>query len=551
MAICKQKRGNKVYLYKYRNVREGKKVRHEFVEYLGVEGPDGKPVKKPKRIVDRVRISSARAYGGVAVLWRLCQEIGIENVIDSIAAKRGFSAGRLLSLLAINRCLQPKSLTKFPSWYERTELPVLAELPPSAVSKNNMLSAMRAVCGEDEEGEYDATLPIEKALFERCREMVPERTFSSLLYDLTSTLYNGGKCLLAEFGHGAGKKGRKQINVALVVTRQHHIPIFHMVFRGSVRDVRTVGKMLDILKGFGLKKVILVWDRGVTSADTIEWAEDAGFGLICGLRKDLLEVERLFQEVEVKEDPSTFVKQFGNGGVYTVGIRTPIFGRMRKVAVCLNTMKREAERLERNKGIKEAMRQIKELSGKKTDEAEVKEEVKQILDPVADYVSVTYGRQNGKVTIDCRTDEEALEKAAKRDGKYVLMSTELSMSAEEIVNAYFEKSEIERVFRVMKQVMKVEPIRHRLSPRVKAHFFVCVLAYLLYAMLEHRLREGGITESAEEVLENLNGVEKIVMECGAQRSVRYLNVGTFEREVLAKLGMSDLCPKRCIERTGL
>ena len=110
MAICRQKRGNKVYLYKYKSVREGKKVRHKFEEYLGVEGPDGKPIRKPRRIIDRVRISSARAYGGVAVLWRLCQEIGIEDVIDSLAPKRGFPAGRLLSLLAINRVLSVTGL---------------------------------------------------------------------------------------------------------------------------------------------------------------------------------------------------------------------------------------------------------------------------------------------------------------------------------------------------------------------------------------------------------------------------------------------------------
>lgn len=551
MAICRQKRGNKVYLYKYKSVREGKKVRHKFEEYLGVEGPDGKPIRKPRRIIDRVRISSARAYGGVAVLWRLCQEIGIEDVIDSLAPKRGFPAGRLLSLLAINRCLRPVSLTKLPAWYGRTELPELAGLSTDAVSKDNLLSAMDAVCGEDEEGEYDATLPIEKALFERCRRMLPKKTFSSLLYDLTTTIYNGGKCVLAELGRTPKGSNKKRIGVALVVTRQYHIPIFHMVFRGGIGDARTVGRMLDIAKGFGLRKITLVWDRGLASATNIRWAEEQKFGLICGLRKDLLEVERLLQEIEVREDPGNFVKRFGNGGIYAVGVKTRIFGRMRKAAVYLNTAKREAERLERNAEIKKAVRRAGELSGKKTDEAKVKEEVERILRPVAEYVDVSYRRKGGKVVIDCRVNEKALERAARRDGKYVLMSTELSMSAEEIVDAYFGKSEIERVFRVMKQVMKVEPVRFRLSPHAKVHFFVCVLAYLLYAMLEYRLRKRGVIESVEEVLGRLDEVEKIVLKCGAQTSVRYLNVGVFEREVLSKLGMGNLCPRERIDRTKL
>lgn len=564
MAICRQKRGDKVYLYRYKSVREGKRVRHVFQEYLGIEGPDGKPVKKPRRVLDKVKLSHARDYGAVAVLWRLCQELGIEETVDTIVAKKkGFSAGRLLSLMAINRCLEPKSLNSFSYWYSRTELPRLADLAPRYLSKNNLLAAMDAVCGEDEEwGEYDYTLSIEKAIFEGLKEggILPEDALQSILYDITATLFHGGRCIIAELGHNHEKIKRKQVNIALVVTRKYGIPIFHMVFRGSINSARTVGKVLDAMKEFGIEKATLIWDRGMTSEETIRWAKDQGLELIGGLKRDILEVERLFQEEDIPEDPQCLVKKYEEHGVYAVGKEMDLLGARRKVVIYLNTRRRDDVRLNRNEKIKAALGKLEKLShqvyegkkwrgwGMEEKEKAARAEVKKILRGVKDYIKVHYSQEDGGLKVDYKLDKEALGKASRRDGKYALVSTDLSLDAEDMVTAYFQKTVIERAFRILNQVVKLEPVRHRKACRVRAYSFACYLAYLFLTILDYRLKTAGISESVEHVLERLNAVEWITVSYGKQKESRCLNLGTYEGKVLTKLKMRDICPIKTIDR---
>lgn len=540
-----------MYLYRYKSVREGKKVRHVFVEYLGIEGKDGKPIKSPKRILDRVVVSSARKYGAVCVLWRLCQQMGLDELIDSVVSKRhGFSAGRLLILLAINRCIRPKSLTGFSRWYAKTWLPELAGLSPESLSKDNLLSAMDAVCGEDKDGGHDFTLEIEKKIFSTCRKALPEGAFSTFLYDITNAFFHGGTCVLAELGYTPKGTKKKKIHIALVVTRRYHIPIFHMVFRGSVQDALTAGKLLDIMDNFGVKKVTLVWDRGVTSATNVGWADTQGIDLICGLRRDLVEIRELI-ECTVPETPSALMRRYGDGAIYAVGKKVMVFGKKRKVIIYLNTAKRDSKRMSRNEKIKRAISEIVEISGRWSDQEKVRKKADAILKRISDYVKVSYRIKDGLVFVDHRIDEEALDSAARLDGKYAIMSTDLSMSVEDVVNAYFGKSEIERAFRAMKQVTGLEPIRHRQEFRVRAHMFVCFMAYLLYSVLAYKLKDGKVSESVEEVLERLDDVEKIKLTYGKQIDERYLNLGMFESEALKKLKMDDICQTKPIDRTQM
>ena len=140
MAIIRKKRGDKIYLYEYKNVRENGKVKHRFVSYLGVEGTDGKSVKKPKRVLDKVELGSGKSYGAVAVLWKLVEELRFEELIDKIVGERkGFSSGKLLAICAVNKCLDTRSLSKLHEWYKRTDLPFFTTYSQDVVSKNNVL----------------------------------------------------------------------------------------------------------------------------------------------------------------------------------------------------------------------------------------------------------------------------------------------------------------------------------------------------------------------------------------------------------------------------
>lgn len=554
MTTVRKKVGDKVYLYKYKNVREGEKVKHKFVKYLGVEGKDGKPIKRPKRILDKVELGSGKLHGAVALLWKLSQELGFEEVIDRIVGERkGFSAGKLLTLCCINKCLDPKSLSKLHYWYGRTDLPNLSGYSKEIVSKNNVLSAMDTVCGIEDDEEYDLTLKIEKELFKRIKEKIPKNFLDSMLYDLTATIYHGSKCILAEAGHKT-RDGKTQINVALVVSRIFHIPIFHKVFKGNVRDIKTVGNLIQILNSFNVKDVTLIWDRGNTSNDTINWAEEQKMNLIVGLRKDLLEVRKLYKELPVPERPDTLIKKYDKGAIYAKSKVRNVFGKKRKVVIYTNTFIRDQTRTARNEKIKKALDKLKELSNKTKKgfftEEELNRRIKTILSGIKDYVWIhfDYDKKEYKFPeLQFGIQEDELEKAECGDGKYALLSTNLSLSTEEIVNSYFEKDKIERAFRVMKHVMDMSTVKHNLSYRVKCYMFICFLSYYLFSYLEYKLREAGIGESVEHVLERLNEIEKVEIKYGNQIQTRFLNLGTEHKEILRKIDPT-ICPQKKLDR---
>lgn len=553
MAIVRKKRGDKVYLYEYKNVREKGKVKHKFIKYLGVEGDKGEPVKKPKRVLDKVQLGSGKSYGAIAVLWKLAEELGFEEIIDDIIGERkGFSAGRLLTVCCINKCLDSQSLNKLHRWYERTDLPFFTEYYSDTLSKNNILSAMDAVCGLQDGEEYDLALKIEKKLFERTKVKISKKFTEGLLYDLTANIYHGSKCLLAEVGHKTVGGNKTQINVALVLSRHYNIPLFHMVFKGSVRDVKTVGNLLEILNQFGIKDTTLIWDRGNTSADTIRWAEEQGLNLIIGLRKDLLEVKKLFKEFPIEERYDTLVKKYDFGAIYAQNKVMNVFGKKQNLVIYLNTIIRDKTRTKRNEKIKSALDKLEQLSKKNLTKEDFQKRLKRILLGVKEYIWTHFtSKDNGHYELQYGTQEFSLEQVSFTDGKFALLSTNTSLTAEEIVIAYFGKNDIEIAFRIMKHVMDMSTVKHTLNHRVKCYMFICFLSYYLFSYLNYKLKEAGITESVEQILEQLNEIEKTELKYGNQKQIRYLNLGSSQKEVLKKLDLSSLCPQKVIDRTNL
>ncbi len=91
------------------------------------------------------------------------------------------------------------------------------------------------------------------------------------------------------------------------------------------------------------------------------------------------------------------------------------------------------------------------------------------------------------------------------------MSTRITMGAEAIISAYYDKDGIEKAFCCIKQPIRLRPIRHWLAGRVKAHIFICYLSYLLMKALEHMLKKGGLKLSAEHALKQLSKVKYVVV----------------------------------------
>ncbi len=298
-----------------------------------------------------------------------------------------------------------------------------------------------------------------------------------VLYDLTSTYFEGRTCPLAQFGYPRDKKkGKLQVEFGLLTTKEG-CPVAVEVFEGSRDDPTTVASQVEKLRNrFGLKRVVLVGDRGMlTEARIREDLRPAeGLSWVTALRAPAIQglVERgdlqlsLFDETDLGEITSTEYP-----GERLMVCKNPLLGdeRARKRKALLQVAERVLEKIARaTRRKKNPLRGEKEIAFRAGRDMARSKMSKHFTHEITD-TSFTWER-----------DEDSIARESALDGIYVIRTDvpEDELSTEETVETYKSLSRVERAFRCMKTVdLLVRPIRHRLEDRVRAHIFLCMLAF--------------------------------------------------------------------------
>lgn len=540
MAICRKKQGNVVYLQEYKNVRVDGKVKHIFVRHMGVEGKDEKPIKKAMHTIDKIGFSNTQFYGATSVLWNICKELRLEEIInENTHSNSDFSVGKLLLAVAINKIINPLKIRKIQNWIKRTNLPKLMNYEENEFARHNIYRALDVICYIKDGVEYEYSQKIEKAIFET-QTIFPKKIFSSIIYDTTPTFYYGETCELAKVGYNSKKIREKQIKVALCVTKEYHMPIFHFTMKGSTMDALTSTKTSQLISDFNIKNPLVMWDKAITTLETIRWAEENNVHLLVGLSSKFNEAKYLFQE-KIEETPENFIIDSDEGAIYGIIKEFKFFKKNVNVIVYVNTKRAMKSRTERHKRITETIESLKKLDEK---DINIKHNIKETIKGLEEFIII---KQTNK-TYSYEINKKKVEESEKIDAKSVILCTDKDYTKKEVIMTYFGKNEVERAFRVLKDTLEMDKINHRLPTRVKAYFFVCYLSYLLYSVLEYKLRIAGIQESVEDIVDKLHHVEKLNLKYGQQNKDVLLNLGTEEREILKKLKMNDLILSDSIER---
>ena len=555
--VARRKVGGRVYLEERESYREHGKVRVRFVRYLGVESETpGKP-RPARHLLDEVRPAGSSRAGDVGLLWALAQDLRIPQTIDTIcgrySSKQGASPGTLLTVWAINRVLYPESATQLASWVPTTDLPRLTGVDPGAFTKDAFLTCLDRVCGEDPDigGLVDRTPRLNDELFRAFRERhpLPGGEREVFAYDLTSVLFFGVTCPLAELGYNAEKAtDQLQVNLALLVTRKERQPVTHDVFEGSRHGAATVKNFLVRVVRMGAKNGTLIWDRGMVSKDHVQAVEAAEWKLVCGLPKTLGVVKEALDRVEVPWRPETLVRKTKVTTVYAVGTEAEVYGERRRLVVYMNMARAQRERDQRNEALSDIEEKLGKLGkeGATWSEAKLHGKITEIVGRWEDYVKVQVKRKGKGPRLTWRLHQYALRAAERRDGKWVILSTDPGMSTKAVVEAYLEKDFIEKVFRRLKTEEELEPVRHRLERRVRAYLFVLTLAYRLWAALQWYVESrgkrewGNPWEVSEELLKELGRVERVEVVLGKQARVWYLNLLKSTKDRLRAIGYGKL-----------
>ena len=298
-----------------------------------------------------------------------------------------------------------------------------------------------------------------------------------VLYDLTSTYFEGRHCPLAKLGHSRDdKSGTPQIVFGLL-TNAAGCPVAVEVFEGNTSDPKTVAKQVDKLRlRFGLHKVILVGDRGMITSARIREDLPASHGI------EWISALRATQIQKLARDGQLQMSFFDKTDM--LEIAHPDFPGERLVA-CFNPLLAEERSRKRPELLAATEKQLEKITTA-TKRARRPLRGKQNIGVRAGKILNRY--KMGK-HFELRIDEDGfhykrkeanIERERSLDGIYVIRTSVNAdaLSGEQVVASYKSLSGVERAFRSLKTVdLNVRPIHHRLPDRVRAHILLCMLAY--------------------------------------------------------------------------
>ncbi|MGH9669971.1 MAG: IS1634 family transposase [Terriglobales bacterium] len=408
------------------------------------------------------QITRSRPHGHVAAVLGTMRRLGIESLLDNKASRER----RCVMALIAARILDPGSkLATARGLHAETRRHTLGEwLQVETASEDDLYEAMDWLQQRQER--------IEAALAQR---HLGEGTL--VLYDLTSTYFEGHHCPLAKFGYSRDeRKGNPQI-VFGVLSNSEGCPVAEEVFEGNTSDPKTVAAQVTKLrKRFRLQHLVLVGDRGMLTHKRI--AEDLrpheGLDWITALRAPQIQKllsdgvlqMSLFDEKDLAE-----VVHPDFPGERLIVCRNPLLAaeRERKRRELMAVAEKKLQEIQRaserpRRPVKSAER-IHYRVGRALASSKVEKYFRW---------EVTGGR------LQFARDQERIDRDAALDGVYVIrtsLSPERS-STQETVRAYKRLATVERAFRSLKSVdLQVRPIHHRLPDRVRAHVLLCLLAY--------------------------------------------------------------------------
>jgi transposase len=557
--IKKNYRSGHCYYSIVEGYRENGKVKHRTLVYLGrldnlteekrrrIEAAvKGIPPEKRPEIeenLDSLAVCNVKNHGEVDLLYRIAEKLDLRNIINRHVIKGGgVDVGTQMIVLAINRCLDALALQNVGLWYHHTTLEERLGIPFHELSAENLCKAMDYIYEpiRNEEGVVidakDNALPIKKEIVEKTKELFGIR-LDTLFYDITSTYFEGANCLIARLGYSRdGKRDKKQILVGLVVTKEYRFPVFYNVFEGNTNDMKTVSNTLKVLQGeFKVEKTMLVVDRGMVSPDNLEELDNSGFDTICGLKKSVREVKEIISEAECLEKEEDLVR----ADISAVELTKEFAGRERKMVVYKSHEKAKEAKECREMKLAKALKELdayaaKVNAGNYRNVKRVAGKVKELSKGVSKYIKSDITVENGSVRLGIKRRDDRIKEAQWLDGKYLLMCTDLNLTKEEIISAYFDKDGIEKAFRSMKG-HGMRPIRHWLLNRVKASIFVGYLALLLLATLGYLLNKAGLGITSEKALNYLKWQKKAVFTAG-KTSVEKISLPEIEaKEIMEKL----------------
>jgi Transposase DDE domain len=447
-----------------RSYREGGKVKNETLANLSrLPRETIELVRRSLRgeqflsSVDGFEVCRSLPHGHVAALLGMARQLELARLLDR---QRSPERSRVLALIC-QQLLAPGS--KLACTRALSQSTLAQELAVEGVDADQLYAALDWL-GERQQ-------PIEARL---ARRHLGEG--AHVLYDVSSSYFEGRTCPLLALGYSRdGRPGTPQIIYGLLCDHEGR-PVAIEVFPGGLHDDKTLPAQIEKLRArFGLATLVLIVDRGMTTKANLELLAAAeGIGWITALKAPQL--KKLVKEGSLQlslfdEQNLAEIASADYPGERLVVCRNPLVATER-------TRKRQ-DLLTATEAVLAPIKARVE-AGTLVEAAEIALAVGQVINKRKVKKHFQLVIEDGRFAYSRK--QEQIDAEAALDGFYVLRTNLAAdtLAAPDVVRAYKQLAHAERAFKTLKSPeLEIRPIRHRLENRVRAHAFLCLLAYHL------------------------------------------------------------------------
>jgi len=500
MFIKITKSGQYEYVQLVKSYRENGSVKHKVVLNFGrLDQIENNPsiqrlairlqeLSKVKNRVDLESFSEAQFVNwGYIVYQKIWKEFDLDRILTELkeSGKTRFDLNNACFIMAVQHLMEPRS--KLGTYHHQD---LYAQLPP--VDLNHLYRSLDFLCDHKE--------TLEKYLFQKNRHLFNLKV-DVVFYDVTTFHFESVKAdTLKDFGYSkAGKFNEVQVVLGLLMDCEGR-PIGYELFPGSTFEGKTLEISLEKLEQrFGIRRVIIVADRGLNSKFNLKKIIDKGYGYIVasriknmskGIQEEILDAGG-YTELDPEEKICCKVIDYAN----RMKENGKIFTLSEKLIVTYSPARAKKDRADRERLIEKAKTLLENKSQIKTSNKRGGKK---------------YLKEKGE--LDWILNQEAIAKDERFDGYYGIQTSEKELDVQGVLDAYHILWKIEESFRIMKSTLEVRPVFHWTEPRIKGHFVVCFLAFLLERTLEFHLKKAKVAASPERIREALNSLAFAEME---------------------------------------
>jgi transposase len=498
---------------------------------------------RPETLLARLQLGPAAVrlrsvtHGAVAALWARAQALDLAACIDAqvprdrrgrLPQRDGLTPGQSLVLATIARACRPLSKRAFAAWAQGTSLGRLAGVAIRPLTSQHFWDQMAAVPA--------ATLPtIEEAVVRRVvaqEGLAPDTLFYDTTNFFTFIDSTNGRPTLPRRGHNKQKRhDLRQLGLALVVSRDGQLPLFHLLYEGDRPDVRTFPEVLTSVRTrlerlfSAAPPVTLVYDKGNVSRTTQAHVADTGLHYVTSLVPS--QQAALLAEALPRLTPVTLPS---GEVVQAYRTRQSLWGQARTLVVLRSERLREGQVRGLHQQLAKRLRMLAAITaslaaprGGHGSRMGLERRVAEVRrgQHIARLLQIEILQEHGRWRLASWVDAAEYQRLTQeRFGLRVLMTDRDDLPTAEIITAYRGQSRAERAFREMKDPdgCALRPQYHWTDQKLQVHAFCCVMAFLLLKLLERQARAAGLPiRSPRSLLSQLEAIrEVIVIEAGAR-----------------------------------